>query len=72
MNIDLIKQLAKSDYRKNLTLYLQEVQSYIADIRNGKYSNESRIIAVEAIQKLLIDKLHTLSGDVVKNTDDYR
>lgn len=72
MNNDLILSIAQSDYRKNLTEYLKEVQAYVSDIRNGSYSNEVRLATIEVIQKLLIDKLHTLSGDVNPNVDDYR
>ena len=71
MNIELIKSVAQSDYRKNLTLYLKEVQAYVADIRNGTYDNATRLATVDAIQKLLIDKLHTLSGEITINKDDY-
>jgi predicted transcriptional regulator len=72
MNTDLIKGIAQSDYRKNLTLYLKEVQTYVADIRNGTYDNDVRKATIEAIQKLVIDKLHTLSGEVVSSSDDYK
>lgn len=72
MNNELIKSIAQSDYKKNLVEYLKDVQGYMADIRNGNYPNEVRIATVEVIQKLLIDKLHTLSGDVNPNSDDYK
>lgn len=72
MNNDLILSIAQSDYRKNLTEYLKQVQAYVADIRNGTYDNDVRKATIDVIQKLLIDKLHTLSGDVVSNNDDYR
>lgn len=72
MNNDLILSIAQSDYKKNLTEYLKEVQAYVADIRNGSYSNEVRVATIDVIQKLLIDKLHTLSGDVNHNVDDYK
>jgi len=72
MNNDLILSIAQSDYKNNLSEYLKQVQAYVSDIRNGSYSNEVRLATIEVIQKLLIDKLHTLSGDVHKNVDDYR
>jgi len=71
MNIELLKGIARSDYKKNLTAYLKETQAYVADIRNGTYDNEVRKATIDVIQKLLIDKLHTLSGEVVRNIDDY-
>jgi len=72
MNTELLKGIAKSDYGKNLVVYLKEVQSYVADIRNGTYDNATRLQTVDVIQKLLLDKLHTLSGDVTYNKDDYK
>lgn len=72
MNNDLILSIAQSDYKKNLTEYLKQVQAYVSDIRNGSYPNEVRLATIEVIQKLLIDKLHTLSGDVNPSIDDYR
>lgn len=72
MNIELIKSIAQSDYRDNLTNYLKQVQAYVADIRNGTYDNATRLATVKTIQELLIDKLHTLSGDVEKLSDDYK
>ena len=71
MNSDLIKGIAQSDHKNNLIKYLKEVQSYVADIRNGTYDNSTRIATVEALQKLLIDRIQALSGEVSKNNDDY-
>lgn len=64
--------MAQSDYRKNLVTYLKEVQNHVADIRNGTYDNETRKATVDVIQKLLIDKLHTLSGETSKDNDSWR
>lgn len=72
MNSELLKGIAQSDYRKNLVAYLKEVQAHVADIRNGKDTNETRLATVKAIQELLIDKLHTLSGEVKPNLDSYK
>lgn len=72
MDTEKIKRIARSDLSKVLVEYLKDVQGYIADIRNGTYTNETRIAAVDVIQKLLIDKLHTLSGNISQNKDDYK
>lgn len=71
MNIELLQGIAKSDYRKNLVAYLKQVQDHVADIRNGNYTNETRVATIETIQKLLVDKLHTMSGVVNKDKDNY-
>jgi predicted transcriptional regulator len=72
MNKELLKGIAKSDYKHNLITYLKEVQHEIADIRNGNYTNEARIAAVEAIEKHLIGELRVQSGEKKDNFDDYR
>jgi hypothetical protein len=72
MNTELLKGIANSDYKGNLVKYLKEVQAYVADIRNGSYSNETRLATVDAIEKLLIGQLKVLSGEVKDNLDDYR
>lgn len=72
MNTELLKGIAQSDHKKNLVTYLKEVQAHVADIRNGTYDNPTRLATVEAIQRLIIDKLHPLSGDINRNNDDYK
>jgi hypothetical protein len=72
MNHELLQGIARSDYKTNLVAYLKEVQAYVADIRNGSYSNETRLATVDAIEKLLIGQLKVLSGEVKNNLDDYR
>jgi hypothetical protein len=72
MNHELLQGIARSDYKNNLVAYLKEVQAYVADIRNGSYSNETRLATVDAIERLLIGQLKVLSGEVKNNSDDYR
>jgi hypothetical protein len=72
MNHELLQGIARSDYKNNLVAYLKEVQAYVADIRNGSYSNETRLATVDAIERLLIGQLKVLSGEVKSNADDYR
>jgi hypothetical protein len=72
MNPELLQGIARSDYKNNLVAYLKEVQAYVADIRNGSYSNETRLATVDAIERLLIGQLKVLSGEVKNNLDDYR
>jgi hypothetical protein len=72
MNHELLQGIARSDYKNNLVAYLKEVQAYVADIRNGTYSNETRLATVDAIERLLIGQLKVLSGEVKPNIDDYR
>ena len=72
MNHELLQGIARSDYKNNLVNYLKEVQAYVADIRNGSYTNETRLATVDAIERLLIGQLKVLSGEVKSNLDDYR
>jgi hypothetical protein len=72
MNTELLQGIARSDYKNNLVAYLKEVQAYVADIRNGSYTNETRLATVDAIERLLIGQLKVLSGEVKNNLDDYR
>ena len=72
MNHELLQGIARSDYKNNLVTYLKEVQAYVADIRNGTYTNETRLATVDAIERLLIGQLKVLSGEVKSNLDDYR
>jgi hypothetical protein len=72
MNHELLQGIARSDYKNNLVAYLKEVQAYVADIRNGTYTNETRLATVDAIERLLIGQLKVLSGEVKSNLDDYR
>lgn len=72
MNTELLQGIARSDYKNNLVTYLKEVQAHLADIRNGSWTNETRLAAVGAIESLLIEKLRVLSGEKSNNTDDYR
>ena len=62
MNSDLIKFIAENDVtRKNVVAYLKEVQNYVADVRNGDYTKETRLQTVNVIEDLLIKKLNVLS-----------
>jgi hypothetical protein len=71
MNKDLLQGIINSSNRQNLVEYLKQVQSYIADIRNGEYSTETRKMSVDVIEKLLINKLKS-PQDIESNTDDYK
>ena len=71
MNKDLLQGIINSSNRQNLVEYLKQVQSYIADIRNGGYSTETRKMSVDVIEKLLINKLKS-PQDIESNTDDYK
>jgi hypothetical protein len=52
---DLIKQsVNKSEYLLNL---LDCVKDEIADVRKGNYSAEARLSAIEAIDKILYNKI---------------
>lgn len=71
MNIELLKGIAVSDYKENLIKYLKEVQQNIADIRNGNYSNEARIVAIDAIERHIIGQIRVLSGEQTNSIDNW-
>jgi hypothetical protein len=72
MNLDLLKGIANSDYRNNLVAYLKGVQNYVADIRNGDFSNETRKATVDVIEKMILSKLNMLSDRPESNSDSYK
>lgn len=71
MNKDLLQGIINSSHRQNLVEYIKQVQSYIADIRNGSYDAETRKLAVDVIEKLLISKLKS-PQDIEENIDNYK
>lgn len=72
MNIELLKGIATSGYKESLVEYLKEVQQEIADIRNGNYSNEARLLAVNIIQEKLIGQLRVLAGETTPEIDNWQ
>lgn len=70
-NNSKIEAIANSPYKEHLLDYLKEVQDHIADVRNGDYSAEARVAAVEAIDDLLIRKIKTLSKHVSSFDDTH-
>lgn len=73
MDKEILKQLAKSDYAKPLIEHMRNVQSTIADVRYGDYSSEARLVAIKAIEELVIAKLIGFKGKIPNNDlDDYR
>lgn len=68
---NLIKAIAKSDYKDNLVKYLEQMKSEIADVRNGDYSMDVRKAVIDFIDKLLIDKLRISTSKQDKEVDDY-
>ncbi len=67
----LISALSKSDYKKNLVIYLEQVKNEVADIRKGNYSTETRGAVIEVIDKLILNKIKVKSGRVNKSIDDF-
>jgi len=63
MNTELIRFIAENDVtRKNVMAYLKEVQDYIADVRNYEATTETRLLAIAAIEDLLVKKLNVLAN----------
>ncbi len=67
----LLKGISKSDHKANLVKYLEQVKDFVADIRNGEYTNETRKAVVDAIDNLILAKLRVNSQTVDKNDDDW-
>jgi hypothetical protein len=65
-----LEALAKSQ-KENLLKVLEEVKAEIADIRKGNYSNEARLCAIEFLDKLLVEKIKVLSGELSPNEDKW-
>ena len=62
MNTELIRTIAENEpLRKNVVTYLKQVQDEIADVRQGDYTAEARLCAVNLIDTLIIKKLNVLS-----------
>ena len=62
MNTELIRTIAENEpLRKNVVAYLKQVQDEIADVRQGDYTAEARLCAVNLIDTLIIKKLNVLS-----------
>ena len=71
INTELIKFIAENEpTRKNVVTYLRQVQDFVADVRNGDYSKETRLQTCEVIEDLLIKKLSVLSNKRGEGDDE--
>jgi len=72
MNIELLRGISKSDYAKNLVVYLRQLENHVADIRNGDFSNETRKQTIDVIEELLVRKIISMSDDRIGEDENYR
>ena len=73
----LIEAVAMSDYKGNLLTLLRQLKDEVADIRVGKYTNETREAVMQIIDDRLINKMRVyVKGEEKKeeeevDVDDY-
>ena len=59
---ELIKEISNSGYKETILTLLDEVKNYIADARNGDYTTETRKASIEAIDRVLYNKIKSVSN----------
>jgi hypothetical protein len=64
MNSELLKGLIASGHDRNLLAYIVELQNYLADVRNGDYSIETRKQSVQVIEDLLVQKIKIIASKI--------
>lgn len=67
---DLLQRLGSSQYGKGLKEYIDNLITYVADVRNGEESIEVRKRVVEIIQEELLNRLENNAKDYKPN--DYQ